>query len=265
MTRRALLVCVVVSSAAVGVGCTTKPPDIPWPDKPGPKVVVTFAPLYSFATAVTGDRGSVRAILATQGPHDYQPKVSDAKLIDGADLFFHNGLGLEGSLVPTIRKARPGTRVKFTDLSAGIPKYSLLDMEGDHGHDHAGHSHGHGIDPHVWLGIDEAKEMVRTIRDELKAIDPGFAAEYEKNAAAYLVTLESLKEEGRKLLAGVPKEQRKVVTMHDSLGYFARTYDLTIAGVIELTPGQEPSQKELDELIAACTKNKVRVIALEPQ
>jgi zinc transport system substrate-binding protein len=67
------------------------------------------------------------------------------------------------------------------------------------------------------------------------------------------------------LLGGIPKADRKFVTMHDSLGYFSRTFDLTIAGVVEFVPGQEPSPKELNELIEACTKHDVRVIALEPQ
>jgi len=265
MTRRTLFAGLAVASAAtlIGFGCTRRPDTVAWPDKPGPKVVVTFAPLHSFATSVMGTRGTVRTILATQGPHDYQPTAEDAKTIDGADLFFHNGLGLEGSLIPTIRNARPGTKVSFVDLGGKIPKYTLHDMEDDHGHE--GHSHGHGIDPHVWLGIDTAKLMVQAIRDELKAIDPEYAAEYDKNASAFLDTLEQLRDEGKKILSGIPKDDRKFVTMHDSLGYFAKTFDLTIGGIIELSPGQEPSQKELEELIEACTKHKVRVIALEPQ
>jgi ABC-type Zn uptake system ZnuABC Zn-binding protein ZnuA len=264
MLRRTILALFLTAPLAL-TGCTRKPVEAVWPDKSGPKVVVTFAPLHSFATAVMGDRGHVKTILAAQGPHEYQPTAEDAKTIDGADLFFHNGLGLEGTLVPTIQKARPGTKVKFVDLGAKIPKYSLLDMEGDHDHGAAGHDHGHGIDPHVWLGLDNVKVMVQAIRDELKAADPSFAAEYDKNAAAYLETIEKLREEGKQLLSAIPKDNRKFVTMHDSLGYFSKTFDLSVAGVIELSPGQEPSTKELEELIEACTKNKVRVIALEPQ
>src|SRR6478672_6379907 len=104
-----------LTGLVVGAACTRRNDGPIWPDKPGPKIVVTFAPLHSFATSVTGGRGHVKTILATTGPHDYQPTVEDAKAIDGADLFFHNGLGREGNLVPTIQKARPGTKVRFVD------------------------------------------------------------------------------------------------------------------------------------------------------
>src|SRR6185295_5876055 len=93
----------------------------------------------------------------------------------------------------------------------------------DHGHDHgaAGHAHSHGHDPHVWLGIDHAKRMVQIICDEVKKVDAARAADYDKNAAAYLAELDKLKDDGRKLLADVPRDKRKFVTMHDSLGYFS--------------------------------------------
>jgi ABC-type Zn uptake system ZnuABC Zn-binding protein ZnuA len=265
MTRRELLAWLAVTPAAALVGCK-RTGEIPWLDKPGPRVVVTFAPLHSFATSVMGGHGQVRTILATTGPHDYQPTSDDARLIDGADVFFHNGLGLEGNLVRTIRKARTGTKVVFVDLGAKLDEKTLLQAE-EHDHDHGahGHTHDHEFDPHVWLGIDNAKRMVELIRDELKKIDSSHAAEYDKNAAACIASFEQLKEEGRSLLADVPKENRKFVTMHDSLGYFAKTFDLKIAGVIELTPGQEPSARQLGALVEACTKDKVRVIALEPQ
>ncbi len=266
MTRRTLLAVFATAlvAAVIGFGChRTDSSNGDWPNKPGPKVVVTFAPLHSFATSVMGEHGTVKTILAHTGPHDYQPNADDAKLIDGADLFFQNGLGLEGNLVKTIKAARTGAKVKFIDLGSQLNEKTLLEADDDH--DAPGHGHAHGFNPHIWLGFDHAKEMVKAIRDELKAFDPSHAVDYDRNADAYLKELDKLTEDGKKLLSGIPKEKRAFVTMHDSLGYFAKSFDLKIAGVIELTAGQEPNRKELDELIEACRKNNVRVIAVEPQ
>jgi ABC-type Zn uptake system ZnuABC Zn-binding protein ZnuA len=50
-----------------------------------------------------------------------------------------------------------------------------------------------------------------------------------------------------------------------SLSYFARSFDLTIAGVVEKSPGVEPNIDELNEIVALCAKEGVRLIAVEPQ
>lgn len=263
--RHHLLSAAVPVFALLVTGCTKKT-SADWPNVPGPKVVVTFAPIHSFVTNVMGDRGHVKTILATTGPHDYQPTTDDAKHIDGADLFFSNGLGLEGNLIKSIKASRSNSKVAFVDLGGRLDEKTLLEAD-DHDHGAPGHTHTHDseFNPHVWLGLEQAKKMVETIRDELKKVDPPLAAEYDANAARYCAELDRLISDGKQILSGIPKEKRTFVTMHDSLGYFAKTFDLTVAGVIELTPGQEPSRKELDALIEACTKNKVRVIAVEPQ
>ena len=62
------------------------------------------------------------------------------------------------------------------------------------------------------------------------------------------------------------KKDRKFVTFHESLAYFAKTFDLEIAGVIQKVPGQEPTAKRADEAGRGCARrSKVRVIAVEPQ
>src|ERR1700677_5333113 len=76
-------------------GCGSKPDDA-WPPHPGPKVVVSFAPYYCFAANVAGDDAVVRTMMTTSGPHHFQPTDKDSLLLRQADLFFINGLGLEG-------------------------------------------------------------------------------------------------------------------------------------------------------------------------
>ena len=76
-------------------GCNAR--DDVWPkDHAGPKVVVSFAPLYCFAVNVAGDDAVVRNMMTTSGPHHFNPTDKDARLLRRADLFFVNGIGLEG-------------------------------------------------------------------------------------------------------------------------------------------------------------------------
>src|SRR5262249_12500631 len=60
------------------------------------------------------------------------------------------------------------------------------------------------------------------------------------------------------------KKDRRIISFHDSLEYFAKEFGVEIVGVIEM-PGQEPGSKEMSKLVDKCLKEDVRIIAVEPQ
>ncbi len=43
------------------------------------------------------------------------------------------------------------------------------------------------------------------------------------------------------------KKDRKLVTFHDSMTYFAKTFDLKIVGVVQKNPGTEPNDEAAEE------------------
>lgn len=258
--------CVVaVFAAGVGVALTGCGGDTDdgWPaDKAGPKVVVSFAPLYCFALNVAGDDAVVRNLLAGGGPHHFNPTDRDARLLRRADLFLVNGLGLEGDKPERVKKTSGNSGLKLVELAARVPENCLF--EGVCHHDHGDEDHDHGKDPHVWLGPDTAVFLVGGIRDELKAADPAHAGDYDRRAAEYVAKLRKLKDEGVEKLKG--KTDRRVVTFHDSMTYFAKAFDLKVEGVVQKTPGTEPNDKHLKRLIALCSGDPpVRVVCAEPQ
>lgn len=259
-------------SAAVGflalilvivTGCNTR--DDVWPkDHTGPKVVVSFAPLYCFAVNVAGDDAAVRNMMTTSGPHHFNPTDKDARLLQRADLFLVNGIGLEGDKPATLARSSGNKNLKTIDLGSLIPAERLF--EGSCHHDHGdGAKHDHDKDPHVWLSPDYAILQVKGIRDALKHADPEHAAGYDQRTAAYIKRLEQLKADGEKFFQG--KSDKNIVTFHDSMTYFANTFGINIVGVVQKTPGTEPNGKNLAELIGLCAdeKNPVRVITVEPQ
>lgn len=240
------------------VGCQSDPV---WPDRPGPKVVVSFAPYYSFAAAVGGEDVVVKPLMTTQGPHHADFGPDHARLVHDADICFVNGLGLDDGVARKLDGA-VAPRLKVIDLGSTIAEDDLL-VGICHHVQHQGHAHNHDTDPHVWLGIDNAIGFVGKIRDDLKAIDPGHAAGYDTRAAEYTATLEKLKVDGKEMLQD--KTDRQIISFHESLTYFANTFALDIVDVVQKTPGKEPSGKDLEQLIETCVDNQVRVIAVEPQ
>jgi zinc transport system substrate-binding protein len=148
---------------------------------------------------------------------------------------------------------------------AGLKLISAVDDDDDKDEKKGGHHHHHhgGSDPHVWLGIPEAIALTQCIRDELVKADPEHRGNYEKRAADYILKLEKLGADGKKALAD--KKDRNIVAFHDSLQYFARSFGLKVVASIEGLAGQEPDPGRFKDLLKACQRDNVRVIAVEPQ
>lgn len=233
-----------------------------WPDKPGPKVLVSFPPLYSFTQSVAGDTINLQSLLTSSGPHGYETTARDGRMVAGADLFFINGLGLDDSIAMKLKKsANPD--LELVALAGALEKSELVESEEDHhDHDHDHHHHGE-YDPHIWLGIPQAQKMVSMIATKLGQKSPEHKAEYRKNADEYIARLEALHTEGIDKLKD--KKERKIITFHESLSYFAKSLELEVAGVIMVTAGVEPSRDRMTKIVDACVKNEVRLIAVEPQ
>jgi ABC-type Zn uptake system ZnuABC Zn-binding protein ZnuA len=271
MTRRKLflvLPLLAVVSALWFVGCARVTD--PWQDEAGPpRVVVTIAPLYSFVKAVGEKRVGVKWVCQNKGPHDFEFDIADTQVLNRANRFFSIGLGLD-PFADKMEKISHNPELRSVKLGARLPEKLLL--EGKHDHDEKDekhekeHAHHHGEhDPHIWLGIDQAKEIVKVIRDELSRVDEAGAKDYERNTEAYLKELEKLREDGRKMLA--KKTNRRIISFHESLGYFARSFDVEIVDSIERAPGDEPTGVHMAKLVKLCSdkKNPVAAIAIEPQ
>src|SRR5262245_17476685 len=112
-TRLALVLLAGGLLAVLPAGCGPKADADPWAGKPGKRVLVSFPPLYCFATAVAGEDATVLAMMSDVGPHTYEGTERDARLLQGADVFFINGLGLEDDLA---RKLMAGTSNKSVKL-----------------------------------------------------------------------------------------------------------------------------------------------------
>ena len=101
------------------------------------------------------------------------------------------------------------------------------------------------------------------IRDGLVAADPAGKAIYEANAAAYLARLDALDTEVKAAIAHVPSERRRVITLHDSFGYFARAYGLTFIAPQGVSTDAEASAKDVARIIQHIKRDKISAVFLE--
>ena len=235
---------------AVLSGCS--PAENPWPAK-GVRVVVSFAPLDSFAKKVVGDHGTVQCLCeGSNGVHDFEPSSKDAILLNRADFLFISGLGLDEAFAEKLRINCGNPKLNYVKLAELIPEADRFKM-----HDSA------ETDPHVWLGPSRAIIMVNGVRDQLKAFDPANAKDYDDNADGYIKELKDLLKDGREKIDKL--KDKKLISFHESLNYFAADFGVDVVGYVEPGPGQEPSAARYGDIVKLCKENHVHLIATEQQ
>jgi ABC-type Zn uptake system ZnuABC Zn-binding protein ZnuA len=156
------------------------------------------------------------------------------------------GFGMEAFLEDLIRQA--GGSAPVVSASMGI---APLPFEGEEHERELGVHEEQVADPHTWLDPGNVATWTETIEAALSALDPNRAEAFASNGEAYRAELTTLDGEIRDLLSGIPPENRKLVTDHDELGYFANAYGFTVVGTV--IPGgsslAEPSAAQLAGLL----------------
>jgi ABC-type Zn uptake system ZnuABC Zn-binding protein ZnuA len=252
----------LASLLLLGQGCSSPPDD--WSGAKGnqKKVLASFAPLYSLAHAIAGDDAHVLCVLTTTGPHDYQASPTDAVKFKRADLALCIGLGFDERFMNRLKDSAYNKNLEVFEIGEVLDHHQLLHME--HGAGHEGHNHKHGEhDPHIWLGPRQAIALVKHIAAKLGQIDPAHKKSYDERAVKLAAELNQLHQDGMKAFEG--KKNKRLVTMHESLNYFAKAFELEIVGSIQFRPGEEVSAPRLAELVKLCQEKNVGVIAIEPQ
>ncbi|MGQ9476879.1 MAG: metal ABC transporter solute-binding protein, Zn/Mn family [Candidatus Bipolaricaulia bacterium] len=209
------------------------------------KVVATTTIVGDVVRNIGGEAIALTVLLPPGAdPHSYEPVPQDLVALAQADLIFINGVGLEARLEPFLREAR----APVISVSGGLT-LRRLEEEG-------------GFDPHVWFDPQNVLVWAENIEKALTAADPANAGGYASNAQAYKLALQGLDAWILEQVAQIPQENRKLVTDHLFLGYFADRYGFEQVGAI--FPGfstlAEPSARELAELEEAILRSGVKAI-----
>ncbi|MGQ0674282.1 MAG: zinc ABC transporter substrate-binding protein [Hyphomicrobium sp.] len=260
------------------------------------RAVVTIKPIHGLVTRIMEGAGTPKLLITgASSPHTFSMKPSDARALNGADVFFRVSEQIEpftGKVVKALPKS-----VRVVTL-ADVPGVTALDLRsGDtfetHAHDedrdHGHESHGHGKagskhdksadhddegnhdheragkvrDGHVWLDPKNAKAMVDAIVAALVEVAPGDAAKLKANAAALQSDLDALEAEIARDLEAV--KGRPFVVFHDAYQYFERRFGLNAVGSITVSPEVQPSAKRLTEIRRKIGNLDARCVFAEPQ
>jgi zinc/manganese transport system substrate-binding protein len=212
----------------------------------GTQIVATTTQVADIARNVAGGRADVTRLLAPNSdPHDYEPRPSDAEAVAGANLVLESGGDVDAWAADVVASA--GNDPPVVDLVD-----SVKTRPGEGGE----------TDPHWWQDPRNAVLAVEEIRRALTGVDPDGAGAYARNAARYVADLRRLDRRIASCMSSIPARDRKLVTDHDALGYYASRYGIDVVGaaIPALSTQAQPSAGETAELVDQIRRERVRAI-----
>jgi zinc transport system substrate-binding protein len=233
----------------------------------------TIYPLQYFTERIGGDNVKIKNIVPP-GADAHTVEVDLKTMVDLAesDAFIHTGTGLESyadSVVDSVKEkevliVNATENVNFID-SNELETHSEENHE-EHGQaieeSHDEHADELDRDPHVWLDPERSIIVAENIMNALVKLQPENKEEFEANFADLKSDLEELDNEFENMV-NQSKTKTFIVT-HSAYGYWEDAYGLNQIGISGLSPTNEPSQKQLEEVIELVKENNLKYIFFEP-
>lgn len=248
-------------------------------------VYTTIYPLQFFTDEIGGEFVTTENIVPPgSDAHNVEVTTKTMIKLSDSDAFIHTGTGLE-AFAEKVIKAVEKEKIQIVNAAEhvdfiGAKEMDSHDEESEENHEghveeteenheenhEEGHEDEHGhesdLDPHVWLDPQRSIILAENIKNALVELDPEHEEEFESNFASLKGELEKLDSEFEDMV-----NQAKIKTFlvsHSAYGYWEDAYGLKQIGISGLSPTDEPSQKDLTEIIELVKEENLNYIFFEP-
>ena len=227
-------------------GCTSRRP------ADGEPLYVSILPLRSLVQGIVGDDFDIEVLVPPgASPETFEPTPRQFVGLNKARMVFNVGLiDFETMLLAKIED-----QAKVVNLSRGIELIAGTCSHGSHGH-----THTHGIDPHVWTSPRALQKMAENAYEAIREAYPD-SVKYETNYRLLQQELKALDERTAARIAASDVEY--FIIYHPALTYYARDYGLRQIAIE--ADGKDPSAKQLTQLIRQAREDGVRRILYQSQ
>lgn len=216
------------------------------------QVAVTLYPIFLLAQGVNDNENIDLICLQKSGDsHDLSISAKDIASLKNTKLLITNELGLDNTLVKTVRKS--WQKIKISNVSKNL---TLIRTKSNQDSLQL----PSGYDPHVWLGFDNANIIQKSIADELIKISPKSKTIIQSNLKKCstqinrLQTLSNTKLKSRKI---------KLIALHSAWAYLERSTGVSIIESLSVNPDSEPSAQRIREIIKIARTQKVHGFIVE--
>lgn len=215
-------------------------------------VVATTGMIADAARQIGGAEVAVTALMgAGVDPHAYRQTRTDIAAMTRADLVLWHGLYLEAQMEDFFHSL--ARKRVVVPVAEAMPKDLLR------GHD----DYADKFDPHVWMSPEMWKHVVREVARALTEARPAATDLFAANLERHLGELDRLSDYGRKVVAGVPDDNRVLVTAHDAFGYFGRDYGFDVLGIQGISTQSEAGLNRIGELVDVLVDRQVKAVFVE--
>ncbi|WGS64671.1 metal ABC transporter substrate-binding protein [Marinitoga aeolica] len=217
-------------------------------------ISVSIYPYYLILKDIVDKEDMIHVIVPSgKSPHTYSLSSKDLINVYKSDLVIFNGLNSE-IFINKIKSNLERKNIPFIYAANFIPKEELIGSSQDK---HTNYN------PHIWLNpYFVYNYIIPGILNKLIGVNPEKKEIYKTNAE---ILIDKLKFLDAYLLLKSREINGSIITFHNSFPYFAKRYNISIAGVIENSPGVEPSISEMRKLADLAKENKVKALFSEPQ
>jgi len=260
-TKTGFTLAAVIGLAALLGGCEReRPAAAPAAAAVKRTIITTYTVLGAAVRDLAGDSFTVTSAIPNgMDVHEWEPSAKDIEALTKADLIVENGLGLEGGMGKALDQAHQAG-VKFFTASRYITVRRVGAGEGIPSGD-PDQAEG-AQDPHLWTDPLAVKAVIDALAVQIRQ---QFGVDLSARAADLDARLTALNAEIQAKVDALPADRRRLVTGHESLGYFAQRYGFKLVGAVipSLTTEAEGSAANLDALKKLIKQNHVTVVFTE--
>ena len=214
-----------------------------------PVVLTTFTVLADVARNVAGDKLTVESITKAGAEiHGYEPTPGDIRKASKADLILDNGLNLEAWFAQFVE----GLDVPHAVVSEGVEVMSISED-----------SYQGKPNPHAWMSPVNVQIYVDNMVKAFSELDPDNADVFRANGDAYKAKLQAVQDEMKASLAGVPENQRALVTCEGAFSYLARDAGLREVYIWAVNAEQQATPQQITRAIEYVKANQVPAVFCE--
>ncbi|KAB8334380.1 metal ABC transporter substrate-binding protein [Scytonema tolypothrichoides VB-61278] len=218
-----------------------------------PRVVATTSILCDLTKQIAEETIHLTCLIPPDtNPYFYQPKPEDQEAIQEAKLILFSGYNLEPNLLKVIKVSK-SSGSKIAVAQRAVPQPLKFEAE-----DEA------VSDPYVWHNAKNGIRMVDVISNNLSKVVPENALLYSKNAEKVKNELTKLDNWIKSRISSIPTQQRKLITTHDAMGYYAKAYDLSYESALEaISDTEKPSATRVQALATYIKKSRIPTLFTE--
>ncbi|GGE76258.1 metal ABC transporter substrate-binding protein [Priestia taiwanensis] len=238
-------------------------------------VYTTIFPLEDLTNKIGGDFVEVKSVYPPGADsHTYEPTQKTMVDIAKSDLFIYNGAGMEG-FADKVTDILKNEDTKVIVASDGVDLLKSSDHHHGHEHGEEGHDHNHGkeeekeehnhdhgdVDPHLWFDPVAMQKVAENIKNGLVAAMPSQEETFNKNYEDVLAKLQKLDADYKAMVDSAA--HKEILVSHAAYGYYEKRYGIKQIPITGISASQEPSQKQLTEIVQLAKEHQLDTILFE--